>query len=70
MDDYSGAVTLSLDFEQFRKSCDIEEFYAKLEDKPKIALSCISVAVHQVLLWTNDEKSDVKVSLFVHYFKQ
>ncbi|KAE8690522.1 putative DNA helicase MCM8 [Hibiscus syriacus] len=54
--DDCGAVSLSLDYQQFRKSCDIEEFYAKLEDKPKIALSTMSVAIHQELLKSEDHE--------------
>ncbi|XVF55420.1 hypothetical protein PTKIN_Ptkin06aG0034600 [Pterospermum kingtungense] len=64
----SGSVSLSLDFQQFRKLCFIEEFYAKLEDKPKIALSCMSAAVHQVLLSSSDlyleEGMKINIRLF------
>ena len=39
---------LSLDFQQFRKVRELEEFYATLEETPKQALLCMSAAVHEV----------------------
>ncbi|XP_037494355.1 probable DNA helicase MCM8 isoform X3 [Jatropha curcas] len=44
----NGAFFLPIDFEQFRKICDVEEFYVILEEKPKVALSCLGAAVHKV----------------------
>ncbi|KAK4396318.1 putative DNA helicase MCM8 [Sesamum angolense] len=35
-----GLFILPLDFQQFRKVCEVEEFYAALEEKPKDALLC------------------------------
>ena len=46
--DDAGVFILPMDFQQFRKICDIEEFYLMLEDKPKIALLCMSAAIHKV----------------------
>ena len=40
--------SLSLDFKQFHKICDLEDFYATLDTKPKEALLCMSAAVHKV----------------------
>ncbi|XWS59719.1 hypothetical protein CRYUN_Cryun08bG0146100 [Craigia yunnanensis] len=70
--DDSGAVSLSLDFQQFRKLCCIEEFYAKLEDKPKIALSCMSAAVHQVLLSSSDFylEEGMKINIRLHNYPE
>ncbi|KAF7804491.1 putative DNA helicase MCM8 [Senna tora] len=51
---------LSIDFQQFRKICHVEELYEMLDGKPKIALSCMSAAVHKVLIfnWENDKLED------------
>ena len=46
--DDNGMFIFSIDFQRFRKDCDFREFYELLEEKPKIALSCMSVAVHKV----------------------
>ena len=46
--DDDGVFILSIDFQQFRKVCDLEEFYIMLEDKPKAALLCMSAAIHKV----------------------
>lgn len=46
--DDSGVFILWLDFQNFRKVCDVEAFYVALEDKPKTALLCMSTAVHKV----------------------
>lgn len=45
-----GNYVLSLDFQQFKTMCHIEEFYEMLMEKPKIALLCMSGAVHKVSL--------------------
>lgn len=70
-DDY-GSLSLSLDFQQFRKLFCIEEFYAKLEDKPKIALSCMSAAVHQVLLSNSDLylEEGMKINIRLHNYPE
>ncbi|WVZ06235.1 hypothetical protein V8G54_019581 [Vigna mungo] len=46
----SGNNILSLDFQQFQQIYHDEEFYKMLEEKPKIALTCMNAAVHKVLL--------------------
>jgi hypothetical protein len=45
-----GNYVLSLDFQQLKSTCHVEEFYEMLMEKPKIALSCMSAAVHKVCL--------------------
>ncbi|CAK9164786.1 unnamed protein product [Ilex paraguariensis] len=47
--DDDGIFFLSLDFQQFRKTCELEEFYAALMEKPKDTLLCLSAAVHKAL---------------------
>lgn len=48
MKEDDGLFFLPLDFQQFRKVCQVDEFYAALEEKPKDALLCLSAAVHKV----------------------
>ncbi|KAK4272902.1 hypothetical protein QN277_021395 [Acacia crassicarpa] len=67
--DHHGSFSLSLDFQQFQKMCHIEEFYKMLEEKPKIALLCMSAAVHKVLIaiWESDQLEDgAKVDIRLH----
>ncbi|KAI9122100.1 hypothetical protein K1719_006789 [Acacia pycnantha] len=67
--DHHGSFSLSLDFQQFQKMCHIEEFYRMLEEKPKIALLCMSAAVHKVLIaiWESDQLEDgAKVDIRLH----
>jgi DNA helicase MCM8 len=45
-----GNYVLSLDFQQLKNTCHVEEFYEMLTEKPKLALLCMSVAVHTVCL--------------------
>ncbi|EOY07748.1 Minichromosome maintenance 8 [Theobroma cacao] len=70
--DDSSSFCLPLDFQKFRKLCDIEEFYAKLADKPKIALSCMSAAVHQVLLSSSDFSLEegMKINIRLHNYPE
>lgn len=46
--DENGAFFLPVDFQHLRKVCDIESFYETLEEKPKVALSCLGAALHKV----------------------
>lgn len=46
--DDGGVLILSLDFQKFRKICDVELFFETLEEKPRMTLSCMSAAVHKV----------------------
>ncbi|XP_056172327.1 probable DNA helicase MCM8 isoform X2 [Syzygium oleosum] len=60
--DDNGLSILPLDFQQFRKLCDVELFYELLEQKkkPKEALLCMSAAVHKVLMAIEDnDRSEV-----------
>lgn len=43
-----GLLSLPVDFQQLRKICQVEEFYAALEVEPKEALSCMGAAVNMV----------------------
>ncbi|KAF1881316.1 hypothetical protein Lal_00023352 [Lupinus albus] len=64
-----GNFVLSLDFQQLKRICHIEELYEMLEGKPKIALLCMSVAVHKALLSkTENEKLELgaKVDIRIH----
>ncbi|KAK2418080.1 Minichromosome maintenance (MCM2/3/5) family protein [Trifolium repens] len=64
-----GNYVLSLDFQQLKSMCHVEEFYEMLMEKPKIALSCMSAAVHKVLLseWENDKlELAAKVDIRLH----
>ncbi|XP_024028712.1 probable DNA helicase MCM8 [Morus notabilis] len=71
--DNNGIFIFSVDFQRFRKECDVHEFYELLEEKPKIALSCLSAAVHKVLL-TKWEKyhmdDDTKVNIRLHNYPE
>ncbi|XP_050379375.1 probable DNA helicase MCM8 [Argentina anserina] len=67
--DEDGVVALWVDFERFRKECDVLEFYEGLEEKPKVALLCMSVAVHKLLLkqWgSNRVEDDFRVNIRLH----
>ncbi|XP_050242875.1 probable DNA helicase MCM8 [Quercus robur] len=71
--DDDGVFVLSIDFQQFRKVCDLEEFYIMLEDKPKAALLCTSAAIHKVLL-NNLEKNMIedgaKINIRLHNYPE
>ncbi|KAL6142008.1 hypothetical protein ACLB2K_060292 [Fragaria x ananassa] len=67
--DEDGVVVLWLDFEKFRKECGVEEFCEALEEKPKVTLLCMSIAVHKVLLshWeSNRMDDDFRVNIRLH----
>ncbi|KAJ7972447.1 DNA helicase [Quillaja saponaria] len=64
-----GDFVLSVDFQQFQKVCDLEEFYAMLEEKPKIALLCMSAAVHKALTSICENymlEDGVKINIRLH----
>ncbi|XP_065617152.1 probable DNA helicase MCM8 isoform X1 [Quercus suber] len=71
--DDDGVFVLSIDFQQFRKVCGLEEFYIMLEDKPKAALLCMSAAIHKVLL-NNLEKNMIedgaKINIRLHNYPE
>ncbi|GFZ11107.1 minichromosome maintenance 8 [Actinidia rufa] len=66
-------IFLSLDFQQFRKVLELEEFYATLEETPKQALLCMSTAVHEVLAskWGNNILDDrTKINIRLHNYPE
>lgn len=65
-----GVFVLSIDFQQFRNLCDVEEFYSMLEDKPKIALLCMSVAIHKVLYTKSKLEDGAKVNIRLHNYPE
>ncbi|EEF37149.1 DNA replication licensing factor MCM8, putative [Ricinus communis] len=69
----NGALFLPIDFQQFRKICDVDEFYAILEEKPKIALSCLGAALHKVLLAKLEEnilEDGAKINIRLHNYPE
>ncbi|XP_058766640.1 probable DNA helicase MCM8 [Vicia villosa] len=64
-----GNYVLPLDFQQLKIMCDVTKFYEMLTEKPKIALLCMSAAVHKVLLskWESDKMElSAKVDIRLH----
>ncbi|KAK7285096.1 hypothetical protein RJT34_19855 [Clitoria ternatea] len=63
-----GNYVLSLDFQHFKQICDVAEFYEMLMEKPRIALSCMSAAVHKVLLSMENDNVEhgAKVDIRLH----
>ncbi|XP_044482160.1 probable DNA helicase MCM8 [Mangifera indica] len=70
--DDSGVFILWLDFQNFRKVCDVEAFYVALEDKPKTALLCMSTAVHKVLLTKRENRleDEMKINIRLHNYPE
>uniref|UniRef100_A0A2N9IKY6 Probable DNA helicase MCM8 n=1 Tax=Fagus sylvatica TaxID=28930 RepID=A0A2N9IKY6_FAGSY len=71
--DEDGVFVLSIDLQHFRKVCDLEEFYIMLEDKPKVALLCMSAAIHKVLLTKlekNKMEDGVKINIRLHNYPE
>ncbi|XP_057983976.1 probable DNA helicase MCM8 [Malania oleifera] len=72
--DDDGLIHLPIDYQGFQKICDVEEFYATLEDKPKQALLCMGAAVHKVLLsnWdqNNNLEDGVKINIRLHNYPE
>ncbi|XP_024188305.2 probable DNA helicase MCM8 [Rosa chinensis] len=71
--DEDGVVAVWVDFEKFRKECEVEEFYEALEEKPKVTLLCMSIAVHKVLLtqWESDRmEDDIRVNIRLHNYPE
>ncbi|XP_060201627.1 probable DNA helicase MCM8 [Lycium barbarum] len=68
-----GTFILPLDFQQFRKICELQEFYAILESKSKDALLCMSAALHKVFFMKlGDESFDdfSKINIRLHNYPQ
>nr|GMD67635.1 probable DNA helicase MCM8 isoform X1 [Ipomoea batatas] len=70
--DDDGIFFLPLDFEHFRRVCDIESFYLTLDDRPKEALLCLSAALHKVMFmkWGNEKFDDFcsKINIRLHNY--
>ncbi|KAJ8637003.1 hypothetical protein MRB53_011270 [Persea americana] len=67
--DDDGLLSLPVDFQQLRKICQVEEFYAALEVEPKEALSCMGAAVKMVLSsnWKNHQfEAEEKINIRLH----
>lgn len=47
-EDGGGSFSLPLDLQQFKKLCDVENFFLNLEDNPKGVIPCMNAAVHKV----------------------
>jgi DNA helicase MCM8 len=62
-----GNYVLSLDFQQLKSMCHVEEFYEMLMEKPKIALSCMSAAVHKVCLKVSSVISQTSAYLMLDH---
>ncbi|KAJ4841385.1 DNA replication licensing factor mcm8 [Turnera subulata] len=65
----NGVCFLPIDFQLFKKVCDVDEFYAALEEKPKMALSCMSAAVHKMVLASLESsmlEDDLKINIRLH----
>ncbi|OIT35984.1 PREDICTED: probable DNA helicase MCM8 isoform X2 [Nicotiana attenuata] len=68
-----GTFSLPLDFLQFRKLSELQEFCAILESKPKDALLCMSASLHKVFFEKlGDENFDdfVKINIRLHNYPE
>ncbi|KGN58934.1 probable DNA helicase MCM8 [Cucumis sativus] len=72
VDDGRGIFILSIDFQQFRKICDQHEFYIMLEENPKVALKCMSAAIHQVMRtkWVHNLEYVTKILVRLHNYSE
>ncbi|KAM7262451.1 hypothetical protein ACFE04_000134 [Oxalis oulophora] len=68
-----GTFIWLLDFQQFRNVCNVDHFYLMLEERPRIALLCLRVAVHKNLLtnWGNGKLEDgMKINVRLHNYPE
>ncbi|XP_070037970.1 probable DNA helicase MCM8 isoform X5 [Nicotiana tomentosiformis] len=68
-----GTFSLPLDFLQFRKLSELQEFCVILESKPKDALLCMSASLHKVFFEKlGDESFDdfVKINIRLHNYPE
>ncbi|KAL7136597.1 hypothetical protein ABFS83_10G040500 [Erythranthe nasuta] len=66
-----GLFFLPVDFQQFRKVCQLEDFYVALEEKPRDALMCMSAAVHKVLFGKEEMMEDCpKINIRLHNYQE
>ncbi|KAJ6923018.1 DNA helicase MCM8 [Populus alba x Populus x berolinensis] len=71
--DKNGAYYLSIDFQQFQNIRELEEFYVTLEEKPKVALSCMGAAVHKVFLSKCEDSfldDGMKINIRLHNYPE
>ncbi|GAA0156192.1 DNA metabolism protein [Lithospermum erythrorhizon] len=71
--DDDSSFSMPLDFQQFRKICELGSFYALLEERPKDALLCMSAAVHKVLFMSNQKNGMEnlgKVNIRLHNYPE
>ncbi|KAJ6699115.1 DNA HELICASE MCM8 [Salix purpurea] len=71
--DKNGAYYLSIDFQQFQNIRELEEFYATLEEKPKVALSCMGAAAHKVFLSKCEDNfldDGMKINIRLHNYPE
>ncbi|KAK4798089.1 hypothetical protein SAY86_030415 [Trapa natans] len=68
--DENGFCVLPLDFQQFRKICNVELFYELLEKRPKEALSCLSAAVHKAKQEYSRIEDIVKINVRLHNYPE
>ncbi|XP_051130442.1 probable DNA helicase MCM8 isoform X2 [Andrographis paniculata] len=66
-----GFFIIPLDFQQLRKTAQIQKFYAALEDKPKDALLCMRAALHKVYFSKEHHMEDSpRVNIRLHNYPQ
>lgn len=67
-----GIFTLSLNFQEFRKLCDLQCLYANLEEHPKDALLCIGAAIHKVMPFNEKTRLEhhVKINIRLHSYPE
>ncbi|KAH9621154.1 hypothetical protein KSS87_006341 [Heliosperma pusillum] len=53
-----GVFSLLLNFQEFKKICDLECFYTNLEKNPKDTLLCMGMAIHKVMPLREKSKLD------------
>ncbi|TYK25105.1 putative DNA helicase MCM8 isoform X1 [Cucumis melo var. makuwa] len=72
VDDGRGIFILSIDFQQFRKIWDQHDFYIMLEENPKVALKCMSAAIHQVMRtkWVHNLEDVAKILVRLHNYSE
>ncbi|KMS95512.1 hypothetical protein BVRB_007520 isoform B [Beta vulgaris subsp. vulgaris] len=63
---------LPLNFQEFRKICDLECFYVNLEEYPKEALLCLGAAIHKVTPLHEKSKleSHMKINIRLHNYPE
>lgn len=68
-----GFCSLPIDFQQFRETCQVQELYATLEEKPKDALFCMCAAAQKSLSMRKDSKrlaDFAKINIRLHNYPE